>query len=72
MKKHDHTTNNPVRQFMQRAAKAAPLLTLLVAFVAIALGFLPGCEVTMSYDRDAIARGQVWRLITGHPNALQC
>ena len=43
-----------------------PILTLAVAFVAIAFGFFPAWEAAMSYRREEIARGQIWRLVTCH------
>lgn len=45
---------------------AVPKLTLLIAAIAIALGIVPGCAAAMSYQREAIGHGQVWRLVTGH------
>ncbi len=39
-----------------------PLLSLLFAAAALAAGSSPELEL----DRDAIARGELWRLVTGH------
>jgi rhomboid family GlyGly-CTERM serine protease len=42
--------------------KRFPWVTLAVASSALAAWWAP----TLDYDRAAIARGEVWRLITGH------
>jgi len=43
-----------------------PLLTLVVCGVAILLQATPNLLDAFTYDRTAIAAGEVWRLATGH------
>lgn len=42
---------------------AAPLL---IAALAVAIAAVPGAAPVLQWDREAIAQGQVWRLLTGH------
>lgn len=41
-------------------------MTLAIAAVAIVLEFAPAWTAALSYEQDAIASGEVWRLVTGH------
>jgi rhomboid family GlyGly-CTERM serine protease len=37
-----------------------------LVILAVAVSVLPGFAGSLQYDRDAIARGEVWRLVTSH------
>ena len=39
---------------------------LLVALISGAIFFIPGASAVFQYDRLAIARGEIWRIWTGH------
>jgi rhomboid family GlyGly-CTERM serine protease len=43
----------------------APLTWLLAAVAGLAF-WLPGASELLAYSRDAIAAGELWRLVTGH------
>lgn len=46
--------------------RSLPIMTLVTAAVAIGLSLVSAWEVAMSYQRQAILQGEVWRLLTGH------
>jgi rhomboid family GlyGly-CTERM serine protease len=43
-----------------------PVLTLALGALAVALHFLPGAGATLAFERDAVAAGELWRLVSGH------
>ena len=43
-----------------------PWRTLTVAAVALAAAAFPGSLEFLALDREALAAGQIWRLLTGH------
>ena len=44
----------------------APWWTIGLATVAIAVLLIPGAADVLIYDRSALARGELWRLLTAH------
>lgn len=46
--------------------KRLPFFTLLIAVAALVTHVVPGLASSLEFSREAIAAGQVWRLITGH------
>jgi rhomboid family GlyGly-CTERM serine protease len=66
MSSHDSRSENRFWQVVFQLANSAPIVTLVVAALAMVLAFVPGWGAAMSYQREAIALGQVWRLATGH------
>jgi len=46
--------------------RRAPLITLLMAGGALMVAGFPGGSAWLMYDRQAILRGEFWRLFTGH------
>jgi len=47
-------------------APALPWLAILLAAVAVGVWWLPDSGAGLAYQRDLIASGELWRLITGH------
>lgn len=45
---------------------AMPWITACLVATALAAQWLPGAADLLPYDRDAVARGELWRIITGH------
>jgi len=43
-----------------------PIWTLAVCACAVLVFFVPELETLLVYDRDAIAHGELWRLVTGN------
>ena len=43
-----------------------PVCTLLVVACALALEVAPGPAARLGFERASVARGEVWRLLTGH------
>lgn len=43
-----------------------PLVSIFLALAAVAIWFIPGAADLLQFDRGAIARGEIWRLVTGH------
>ena len=41
-------------------------LTLLLAALAVGAWLAPGVAPLLQYDRSALSRGELWRLLTGH------
>ena len=48
------------------ADPAIPWAALVLSSLAVVLYPLPGWSAGLGYDRDAVAAGQLWRLLTGH------
>ncbi len=48
------------------AAGTFPVVTLALAACAVAVFALPGATTACEYDRSALARGEIWRALTGH------
>lgn len=46
--------------------KRLPLLTLALAAAARAVHAVPGAADLLQYDRDALLRGEWWRVLSGH------
>ena len=46
--------------------KHLPCFTLLLGVFAVVIHAVPGLAETLQFDRDALNRGEIWRLITGH------
>ena len=46
--------------------KHLPCFTLLLGAFAVVIHAVPGLVETLQFDRDALNRGEIWRLITGH------
>jgi len=55
-----------VRFCLERAAGRFPFACLLLVVFAVAVSVGPGFAGSLQYDRDAIARCEVWRLVTSH------
>ena len=51
---------------MCEIARRTPCASLLLAGAAAVLFLAPGLTARFQYDREAIAAGEVWRLVTGH------
>jgi len=49
-----------------QGAAARWVVPLLTGFTACAVYFLPGAADLFQYDRDRIAGGEIWRLVTSH------
>ncbi len=47
------------------AAGRVPWFTLGIVAAALLVALLPGIEKALEYDRAAVGKGQVWRLLTG-------
>jgi rhomboid family GlyGly-CTERM serine protease len=60
------TSQDRLRPAVLQSARTVPIVTLVVAAIAIALGFASSWVDVFSYQREAIAHGQVWRVATGH------
>lgn len=45
---------------------AMPWITACLVAAAIAAQWLPGAADLFFYDRGAVARGELWRIVTGH------
>jgi rhomboid family GlyGly-CTERM serine protease len=43
-----------------------PVMTLLLVGSAVAVFAIPGAAALLIFDRDAIARGEWWRIVTGN------
>lgn len=43
-----------------------PWLTLIIAGMALALGLSPTASAALELSREALSRGELWRLFTGH------
>jgi rhomboid family GlyGly-CTERM serine protease len=57
---------NRVRSSLERAVRRLPAASLLLVVFAVAVSVWPGFAGSLQYDRDAIARCEVWRLVTSH------
>jgi len=57
---------NRVRFSLERAVSGLPAASLLLFVFAVAVSALPGFAGSLQYDRDAIVRCEVWRLVTSH------
>jgi rhomboid family GlyGly-CTERM serine protease len=55
-----------VRFCLERAVRRLPAASLLLVTFAVAVSVWPGLAGWLQYDRDAIARCEVWRLVTSH------
>jgi rhomboid family GlyGly-CTERM serine protease len=52
---------------LQKSSKSISiLLTIFLGLLAPVLQIFPATGVWLEWNRDAIARGQVWRLVAGH------
>jgi rhomboid family GlyGly-CTERM serine protease len=54
-----------VAQNQTRLSRRVPVMTLIVVGAALAIFIFPGIDSWLVYDRSAILKGQLWRLITG-------
>jgi hypothetical protein len=48
------------------AARRLPVASLLFVVFALAVNVVPGVADWLQFDRHAIARGELWRLVTSH------
>jgi rhomboid family GlyGly-CTERM serine protease len=55
-----------VRFCLERAVRRLPVVSLLLVVFAVAVSVWPGLAGWLQYDRAAIARCEVWRLVTSH------
>ena len=54
-----------VTQNQTRLRRRVPVITLIVVGVALVVFIFPGIHSLLVYDRSAILKGQLWRLVTG-------
>ena len=47
-------------------ARQTPYVSLLLASFAVVIYFIPDATHWLQYERAAVARGEIWRLLTGH------
>ncbi len=47
-------------------SRRLPLLSVALSLAAFATWAVPGADTALQFDREAIAAGEFWRLITGH------
>lgn len=52
--------------FKCTTARRLPGASLLLVVFAVAVSLLPGVAEWLQYDRQAVAQGAVWRLVTSH------
>jgi rhomboid family GlyGly-CTERM serine protease len=48
------------------AARRLPVASLLLVVFAVAVNVVPGVADWLQFDRHAVARGELWRLVTSH------
>jgi rhomboid family GlyGly-CTERM serine protease len=46
--------------------KRLPVLTIIIAGLAIAIHCSHSATVALQFDRDAFVQGEIWRVLTGH------
>ena len=52
--------------FRSAAARRIPCASLLFVLAAVGIYVLPGAARLLEYDRAALARGELWRMVTCH------
>ena len=57
-------------ELAKRVCQAVPgraiLLSLGLAFFTAFIAVVPGLSESLQFDREAVAGGEIWRIVTGH------